>query len=239
MLVVLLQAAGPVSATHWGMVATPRWQENPGFSHQSWGFETRPQWRKVDLDRDGANDAYLMQEGGYGPDVTAANPFGQAAMFRSAFGDAFAWDWIDQGPMERDWVGLQGMIGGMGTGSLDFRVPAAAGQGCGREIWLQYIIYLPNGQEGSAAAAVLAADEAFAAPRGRQVEKSWHRIQALDDQGGSGQWWRVTELWRVQGPAGTDFVRIQTADKDKQKTAVSIIDSVDIMTRSIDEGEQD
>lgn len=223
------QIAAPAMAEYWGMADAPEWSAADGYSRQSWGFGTRPDWRKTDLDHDGDKDAYLIDEPGYAPDVHADNDHGRAFFIGSDFGDTFAWNWVDQGPMLKNWDGLQGMVGGMGTGAFDFAVPGHQAPGRARQLWIQYVVYLSNGQDGSATETVLAADSGFVTRQGTCVDKKWHRIGRLDDQGAGGQWWRVSESWLIDKPGPTDYIRIRTT-----KGSVTIIDSVDIMTRTVD-----
>jgi hypothetical protein len=222
--------APPARAKYWGMVDAPAWQESEGYTRQSWSFDSEPAWQKADLDGDGDKDAFIVDGKGFGADRARENDYGGAFFIRTAYGDAFAWDWVDEGPMFLDWEGLQGMLGGMGGGSFDFLVhlPAAAQQS---ELWLQYVVYLANGRDGSAVIVTPAAGREFAAPLGTVVHKQWHQIHALDDQGGSGQWWRVTEQWDVDGCKGAVYLRLAT--KGKQSSV--IIDSVDILTRTVNE----
>lgn len=219
---------GTAVAEYWGMVDAPDWEGSEGYTRQSWGFNTEPLWHGADLDGDGDSDAYLGEESGYSADVDIQNAYGGAFFIRSDFGDAYAWDWMDQGPMNQDWNGLQGMIGGMGSGALDFRVHAQGPSGRDKQIWIQYVVYIANGSDASAMDTVISSTHDFATRQGTIVDKQWDRIAQLDDRGAGGQWWRVTELWRIGMPGPVDYVRIRTAPG-----AVNIIDSVDIITRTL------
>jgi hypothetical protein len=219
----------PAGAKYWGAVDIPGWSGADGYARQSWGFGAKPQWHKVDLDQDGDKDAYMTDEPGYGPDVQAGNGQGEAFFIRSDFGDVFAWDWLDQGPMMLNWDGLQGMIGGMGTGSFDFMVPGGPEPVRPMQFWIQAVVYLSNGQDGSATKTVLAADSDFARAQGSLVDKQWRRIGQLDDRGAGGQWWRVTERWQIDRPGRMQFIRIRST-----RGSVTLIDSVDIVARTLD-----
>ena len=227
MAVLLAQTA---RAEYWGMIDAPDWSAAEGYTHQSWGFDTQPDWQETDLDSDGDSDAYLITTPGYPADAAADNSFGTAYFIRTDFGDSFAWDWLDEGPMELDYIGLQGMVGGMGSGSLDFVVPVFVPDGYTQSVWVQYVAFIPTGSDGAAVGAQIAADGDFALPLGGVQSKSWQQIHDLDGQGGSGDWWRITELWEIDTPADTIYMRISTSD---QGTA-NMVDSVDILTRVMD-----
>jgi hypothetical protein len=226
----LLAVSTPALADYWGMADAPDWQASAGYTRQSWAFATEPAWQAVDLDSDGDTDAYVIEGEGYGADAALENTYGGAFFIRSGYGDSFSWDWVDEGPMDQEWTGLQGMIGGMGIGSLDFRIAGEILAGHGREIWVQYVAFIPNGSDGDALSLLLATDGDFSALQGSRVSKTWEQIHGLDDQGGSGEWWRVTELWRVDTPVAKDYIRIVTAGHG----TANMIDSVDILTRAVD-----
>jgi len=217
-------------AEYWGMIDAPDWSAAEGYTRQSWGFDTQPDWQETDLDGDGDADAYLVSAPGYPADVAADNAYGPAYFIRTDFGDSFAWDWIDEGPMEMDYIGLQGLVGGMGTGSLDFVVPAVVPSGYTQSVWIQYVAFIPTGSDGAALGVQIAADGNYGTPLGSIQSKSWEQIHDLDDQGGSGDWWRVTEFWEIDTPTGTIYVRIATADNG----TANMIDSVDLITRALD-----
>ncbi|MFH2066828.1 MAG: Ig-like domain-containing protein [Pseudomonadota bacterium] len=219
--------AWEAQAEYWGMVNPPDWSAEPGYTRQSWSFSVQPVWQEEDSDSDGDSDAYVVDGAGYAADHAMENPYGQAVFFRTDFGDSFAWDWSDEGPMEQDWPGVQGMIGGMGQGTIDFRIPAAAGSG-DKEIWLQYVVYIPNGLDGSAVGARPASDESFGTVVGTQTDKTWEQIHDLDAAGGTGEWWRITEKWELSG-TNAEFFRIHI---DAAGTS-NIIDSFDCLMRSI------
>lgn len=218
----------PAIAEYWGMVGAPDWQGNPGYSRQSWAFASKPAWQEVDLDHDGDSDAFLVDGKGYGADAGLENKYGGAYFIRSDYGDSFAWNYVDEGPMGQDWEGLQGMLGGMGGGAIDFLVQTHA-TAHRSELWIQYTVYLANGRDGSAVTVRLATTRDFSVSLGTAVHKQWQRIDALDNQGNSGQWWRVTERWKIDRATKPLFIRIKTNDKEP----VGIFDSVDILTRPL------
>jgi hypothetical protein len=214
---------------YWGGEGAPDWSANADYTSQTWTFDSEPEWTEADLDDDGSNDAYVVNGDGYAAE-TSSNAFGIPVFIRTRY-DGTAWDWVDEGPMSLDWVGVQGMIGGMGQGSFDFSIPVAAAAGT-TEVWLQYVVYIPLGMDGSAAGITLATDSAFSATVGTQVGKSDEQISDLDDAGSNGDWFRVTETWQADADAvagGVLYLRITSTTG-----SFNLVDSVDAITHVVD-----
>jgi hypothetical protein len=222
--------ANAAAPDYWGGVSAPDWSANVYFTSQTWTFDEVPAWTDTDLDSDGDNDILVVDDG-----YTAErliNAYGDAVFTGTYYGDSFAWDHIDEGPMDQTWDGVQGMIGGMGSGSLDFYIPNADQSGtC--QLWLQYVIFIPNGSDAASVSAQLATDAEFASPIGTMKVHSGKQIHALDDAGATGDWWRVTEQWEVDGVPAGQYLRIITADADLG--TANMVDSVGLRTRVIDD----
>lgn len=218
--------AQPALADFWGGVNTPDWSGTAGYTNQTWTFDAAPTWTAVDVDSDGDNDAYDLNPV-YSAE-TQTNSYGTSQFYSTNYGDSFAWDWIDQGPMGQDWTGLQGMIGGMGQGAIDLSMPIADVTGS-TNVWVQYVSYLPNGSDGSSVNAQFASDSGITSLIGNQIDKSYEQITALDDQGGTGDWWLITEEWQVADAGDLLFLRINA---DGPGTA-NMVDSVQVMTSAV------
>ncbi len=216
--------------------AVPNWDGEEGFTLQKWAFTLATSWQEIDVDQDGDNDAYILDGDGYLADEALVNDYGGAFFIRTDYGDSFAWEWVDEGPMGQEWDGVQGMLGGMGVGTFDFKIKAAdIPEGYVREIWIQYLAFIPNGLDGSAMHSQLATDDDFTALVGEQIALGSERVASLVDQGSLGDWWLVTELWQVAEPIASDlFIRTATSAND----AANMIDSFYVITRAIDPGNQ-
>jgi len=214
---------------YWGAKKAPDWSANAYYTSQTWTFDSEPDWTEADLDNDGSDDAYVVNGDGYAAEASG-NAFGTPVFIRTRY-DATAWDWVDEGPMSLDWAGVQGLIGGMGQGSFDFSIPVAAAAGT-TEVWLQYVVYIPLGMDGSAAGITLAAGSDFSANVGTQVGKSDERISELDGAGSNGDWFRVTETWQVEADevaGGVLYLRITSSTG-----SFNLVDSMDAITRVVD-----
>jgi hypothetical protein len=229
-------AAQPAAADFWGGVNLPDWSGNAGYTNQTWTFTDAITWTDQDLDSDGDTDAGLIMppvaaDAGYTNPYSATGPMGTITypgLYYTSYGESFAWDYIDEGPMGQDWIGLQGMIGGMGQGSIDLYTPIADVTGT-TSVWVQYISYLPNGLDGSAVDAQLASDSDITNLIGTQIDKSYEQITALDDQGSTGDWWLITEEWQVAAAGDLLYLRINA---DAAGTS-NMIDSVQVMTSAV------
>ncbi|WP_319523074.1 Ig-like domain-containing protein [uncultured Desulfosarcina sp.] len=214
---------------YWGGENAPDWSANAYYTSQTWTFDSEPDWEEADLDNDGSNDAYVANGNGYAAEASS-NAFGTPVFIRTRY-DATAWDWVDEGPMDIDWVGVQGLIGGMGQGTFDFYIPVSTAIGT-TEIWFQYVVYIPTGMDGSAAGITLATDSDFSATVGTQVGKSDEQISDLDGAGSIGDWFRVTETWQADADevaGGALYLRITSSTG-----SFNLVDSVNAITRVVD-----
>jgi hypothetical protein len=118
------------------------------------------------------------------------------------------------------------MLGGMGEGSFDFYVPIAAMPGT-TQIWVQYVAFIPNKHNGSEVNAQLASDSGITTLVGTQTGKTCEQITELDDQGGTGDWWRITEKWEISKAGEALYLRV-FANVDG---TANMLDSVEIHTR--------
>lgn len=212
-----------------GGVDAPDWSANADYTRQTWTFYGEPDWTEIDLS-DG-NVVYVVNDGGYAAE--AANNAQGSPVFLQTTYNGSAWDWFDEGPMSTDWEGVQGMIGGMGSGSFDFYIPAATAAGT-TEIWLQFVIYIPTGSDGGAAGVVLTSDSDLSIAIGKRISNTDEQITALDGAGSSGVWWRVTQTWELdegEAAGGRFYLRITTASGG----TANIIDSVDVRSRVVDD----
>ena len=221
---------GSVSGeNYYGGVDAPDWSANADYTHQTWTFYSEPDWTEIELSN--GNVVYMVNNGGEVAE-TASNAHGSPVFLQTTYNGS-AWDWFDEGPMSTDWEGVQGMIGGMGKGDFDFFIPAAAASGT-TEIWLQFVMYMPTGSDGSAAGVSLASDSDLSVAIGGRLSNAWEQIAALDDAGSSGDWWRVTQTWQLdtdETAGGRFYLRITTASGG----TANIIDSVDVLSRVVDD----
>jgi hypothetical protein len=221
---VVVNAAG---SDYWGGVSAPDWSNNAHYTAQTWTFDTEPSWTDTDLDSDGDTDALIVDGDGYTAEILT-NAYGEAVFLETYYGEASDWEHIDEGPIDEDWGGVQGMIGGMGSGSLEFHIPNASQAGsC--QLWLQYVIHIPNGSAHESVSAIFASDADFTTPIGILTARSGEQIHELEDAGGTGKWWRVTEEWSVEGALAGQYLRITTADHGTD----NLVDSVDLLTRVV------
>ncbi len=235
---VSLVMAGTASADFWGGVNVPDWSGNANYTNQTWTFTSEVNWMDVDIDGDSDMDAGLIMppiaaDTGYSNPYFASSgmgPITYPGLYYTTWGDSFAWDWIDDSLMGSPWEGLQGMIGGMGGGSIDLYVPIADVAGT-TDVWIQYVSYIPNAASGADVDAELALDSDFTNLIGTQTGKSYQQITVLDDQGTSGNWWLVTEQWEVEDAGSLLYVRINA---DAAGTS-NMVDSVQVMTSAVPE----
>jgi hypothetical protein len=225
-LLAALIAEPAGAAEYWGGVNAPDWSGSVGHTTQTWTFDAEPSWTTRDLDGDGDGDVYLVDGNGYAAE-SQSNPYGSAVFLQTIYGDSPAWAYIDENPMGVGWEGVAGMIGGMGSGALDFYLPTAGLAGT-TEVWLQYVAYIPNGLEGDAYSTAFASASGFTGLIG-SGNSSYEKIDDLEEAGNTGDWWRVTESWEIEaaGELGI-YLRINTADSG----VANIVDSVQAITRT-------
>ncbi len=206
----------PALGDFWGKDA-PDWGTNAYYTNQIWTFADKVLW-----DDTGRVEPAIQPDNGY------VNPNHPPGLYRtgytvSVFG---GWDWLDEGPMHFKWDGLQGMLGGMGKGYFDFFVPIADVQGT-TSVWVQYVSYLPNKCDGSAMGALIGFDREFTKSRASD-SKTYEKVLELVDQGSSGDWWRITEIWAIKNAGETLYLRINA---DAPGTS-NMVDSVHVKTKT-------
>ena len=220
---------GSVSGENYhGMVNAPDWSDNAEYTRQTWTFDVEPAWTEIELYT--GEVAYLVNDGGYAAEAVS-NTNGSPVFLQTTY-DGSGWDWFDEGPMSTEWDGVQGMIGGMGSGTFDFFIPSSTATGT-TEIWLQFVIFIPTGQDGSAGGAMLTSDSDLSITIGQRLSNTYEQIASLDGAGGSGDWWRVTQTWQLDADDvanGRLYLRITTASGG----TANIIDSVDLLSRIVD-----
>lgn len=225
---VLALTAQPALADFWGGVNTPDWSANAHYTNQTWTFTDEVTWMDQG-DGNGIIMPPISADAGY-TNAYSSNgahmPITYPGFYNFYYGSSFAAGWMDQGAMGQDWDGLQGMLGGMGQFAMDFYAPIADVTGT-TSVWLQYVSYLPNGLDGSAVNAQLASDSGITALVGTQTYKDYMQIHELDDQGGTGDWWLITEEWEVDNAGDLLFLRVNA---DGSPGTANILDSVQVMT---------
>jgi len=226
--------------TYPGYVNPPDWSGNPYYTHQSWDFMA-----VADGDGNPAPPGGADPEGPseivtpYPPQAeygVAAwvNPYGTPLIIATAPISGYdgenpihAWEWTDWG-MGMETVLYYGHYGGMGSGYVEFQIPNHAG--LKKEIWLQYIVYIPRGGPGPAGAAVTSfwTDDDPEGDTATMLSKESEMI--CDTVGYSGYWHRVTEKWEIEPPSGTIYLRFEALATGGPAV---LIDAVDIDTRCI------
>ncbi len=210
-------ASQPAMADFWGK-NTPDWSGNAYYTNQTWTFTDEVAW-----DSAGHIDPAVKPDNGY------VNPNNTPSFYSTGYTVDFfgGWGWKDEGPMwPLDWKGVQGMLGGMGTGHFDFYAPIADVQGT-TSVWVQYVSFIPEGSDGSAVGALIGFDSKFTSSRASD-SKSWEKIPELVDQGSSGDWWRITETWEIENAGDLLYLRVNA---DVPGTS-NMVDSVQVMTKA-------
>jgi hypothetical protein len=217
--------------TYTGYMDPPDWSGNPYYTHQSWDFMAVDDGAGNAVPPGGANPTEIVTpyppQAKYG--VAAwVNPYGTplitgTAPFSGYEGEdpVHAWEWTDWG-MGMECDQFYGHYGGMGSGYVEFQIPNYAD--LKKEIWLQYIMYIPRGGPGPVGATVTS----FPTNTATMLSKEFEMI--CDTVGYSGYWYRVTEEWEIEPPSGTIYLRLEALATGGPAV---LIDAVDIDTRCI------
>jgi len=210
-----------------GYTNPPDWRVNPYYTHQSWDF----------LSITTENGTLKEPKAPYKPDAenhTApwVNNYGTPLFTETGWiklNAPRAWVWADNGMM----MGCSyyyGMYGGLGNGYVKFSIPNTTEK---REVWLQYIAYFghsfascglfsKNGPE--TLVSKFCSDPALTMPTGRMLKRTAEKIKGPAKK--FGKWYRITELWKLDGGSGVDYLYLATP-----KSFASLFEAVDIDTR--------
>ncbi len=232
LILALTLASQPAMADFWGAGA-PNWEGEAGYTNQIWEFTNEVTWDHIPVAPimppaapDTVENPFTFQ---YHPDQAASGPGLFMAHGEAQMPEPYSWSWVDEGPMGQDWIGLQGMLGGMGKltgdpepGAFDFFVPISAGT---TNVWVQYVSFVSNGQ--TLGEGMLASDVDFSNAVGTLANRAYDQIHELDDQGGTGDWFRITEEWNLEDVNDVVFLRVRA---DAPGTA-NMVDSVQVMTK--------
>ena len=168
-------------------VNPPGWEKNPYYTHQSWDFN--------ETGRDEKGKPLPPKEP-FLPDgkPPMVNPYGKPA-YTSYAANIKYFDW-SYTPMHMKCWTRHGMWAAMGTGlpaGLVFHIPNSKDRNLKKELWLQYVISQYN---GSVFATTVYADE------NRHFRMISRDKKEIKSGGGSGTWYRITEIWRenIPGP---------------------------------------
>ncbi len=235
----LILAAQPAMAAFWGEGA-PDWSGRAGYTNQTWTFSTEPAWEKhwftgnvyyeidppLAADKDVDNGNLVNNSGVAGAGTTGAGMFNH--YYTNTF-PAGSWGWVET-PMMGNWEGVEGMVGGMGTGYFDFYLPIENVPGT-TSVWMQYVSYIPNGQNwNNITTTEFASDKDFAnSMNATRTSSESIQIEALNDAGSSGNWWRTTEMWELEDAGDLVFFRVHL---DASGTS-NMMDSLQVMTSTV------
>ncbi len=232
----------PAMADFWGEGA-PDWSSMSNYTNQIWEFTNPVTWAET-------SHAFIMPPAA--PDTVenpntyqfhanepAAGPGLYAAHGEAMMPSPYSWQWVDEGPMGANWAGVQGMLGGMlktggVPGAFDFYVPIADVADA-TSVWLQYVSFVPNEafEPGNTplSAATLASDYEFTNVFGTLDNRTIEQIHDLDNSGGTGDWFRITEEWTVADAGDVLFLRVH-ADGQGPGLKANMLDSLQVMTTS-------
>ena len=226
--------------TYPGYVDAPDWSANSYYTQESWDLLP-----VEDPDVPGTYNGPALP---LAPDSATyggpgwENPYGTPNLYATGprigyEGESIehAWAWTDWG-MSMECDHLYGHVGGMGSGYVLIENPNKANPDLTKEIWLQYIMYLPVGgtgpEDNALSAFFLEAPELVdgnptSAGVGTMLSKEW---EELAGPGYSGKWWRVTEEWEIAPQPGKEFLWLANNVKDGPAT---LIDTIDMQTRCV------
>ncbi len=231
---LVILTAQSAFADFWGAGA-PDWSSEAGYTNQIWEFTDEVTWA-----HDPVADVVPPAE----PDTSVnsnrykydpGQPESGPGLFRvhgeASMPNPYSWAWVDEGPMNQNWVGLQGMLGGMGKadgepGAFEFFVPLPNMPGT-TKVWLQYVSFVPDNK--TLEQAILASDISMTNAVGNLKNRAYDKIPELEDQGGTGDWFRITEEWEVKDAGEVLFLRVRA---DVPGTS-NMVDSVQVMTHTI------
>ena len=193
-------------------VNPPDWSGNACYTHQSWGFNETGKDEKGKL---------LPPREPFLPDgkPSMVNPYGTPGYtFYAANKKYFDWTYI---PMRMKGWSRNGMWGSMGPGvpaGLIFDIPNHKSPKLKTELWLQYVI---SEYKGVAFTTAVYTDEKNSFTMiSRDKEK-------INSGGGSGTWYRITEIWEVSPAPPAAHVKIEFSKN------MGLIDQVSIDTRCV------
>jgi hypothetical protein len=226
------------------------WSENPYYTQQSWEFNSldidpdTPGWQFPECTEEGKEiaispglpgrgdppDPPLAPDGDFGAGVH--NPYGTPYLIYVGVDPADSavdWTWYSMaGPWERC-----GLYGGMGDTTLVFQIPNTDVEGNHLQLRVQFIqfsgTYPPD------------PPDAWEVHAGRGIDSVTHEI--LDTEGinlvseewntetdiGNHPWFHVTQIWEFDDQPTMLYISITD-----HKTSASLIDQVDIDTRSVE-----
>jgi hypothetical protein len=235
--------AGPHPGyTYPGYVDAPDWTSNPYYTRKSWDLLPVPD-PAVPGTYMGPALPLLPDAATYGGPEWV-NPYGDPTLYATGTRVGYAgeslehaWEFTDWG-MGMECDDLYGHVGGMGSGYVLIENPNIANADLTKEIWLQYIMYLPKGGSGPAdntlTAFFLEAPELdpltgdpISAGVGTRLSKEWEEFAG---PGYSGNWWRVTELWEIDPQPGIEFLWLAN---NVEGGPATLIDSIDIQTKCV------
>ena len=216
--------APPSNYTYNGYKSPPGWESKPGFSHQSWDF------KYIGVNSEGNAYGDVMPYGADAKQGSIPNPqnsFGTPMLYTGATpGDMSGWSANAMGydTLASDKTVFHGFYGGMGAYWLAFDVPVEGSIAVGhtRRAWVQYIVYATNNTSGVMDSRFYTAKELDDASRVADAMRESRDIVDLGKAGGTGHYFRVTEVWRL--PAQKVFYRLEGVG------GITMIDSVDIDT---------
>ncbi len=227
-ILLLCGIPGLIYADYWGdntYTQEQNWEDSDGYTRQCWGFNSSP-WDESAEDN---TTPYIVAGDGFAPDYAMANTYGGAYFTRTDF-TAAAWAWIENSIMNTESVNLQGMLGGMGNGTFDFKINVRTPSGYTQDVWIQYVAIIPNDSDETAMSVRISSTSDFSNSIGTLVNKEGVQLTGPDISLSSGKWWRVTELWQVKNPEDVEYIQVATATTG----IAQILDSVDIITRAGD-----
>ncbi len=193
-------------------VSPPDWSDNAHYTHQSWDFN------EIGKDEKGKP---LPPKEPFPPDGESpmVNPYGTPGYkFYAADKKYFDWTYI---PMRMKGWARHGMWGSMSLGvpaGLIFDIPNYRGQKLKTELWLQYVISQYRGAEFKATV--------YAGKNNSFIMISRDKKE-ISSGGGSGTWYRITEIWEISPAPPVAHVKIEFSKN------MCLIDHVSIDTRCV------
>ena len=226
--------------TYPGYVDATDWSANPYYTQASWDL--------LPVEDPDVSGTYMSPTLPFLPDAATyggpewVNPYGDPNLYATGPSVGYAGEDIEHAWAFTDWgMGMEcdhlyGHVGGMGSGYVLIENPNIERPNLKKEIWLQYIMYLPIGgtgpEDNALSAFFLEAPELVAgnptsAGVGTMLSKEW---EELEGPGYSGNWWRVTEEWEIDPQPGREFLWLAAS---AEGGPVTLIDTIDIQTRCV------
>ena len=229
--------------TYPGYVDAPDWTSNPYYTQKSWDLLPVPD--------PSVPGTYMGPTLPLEPDAATyggpewVNPYGDPNLYATGPRVGYAGEDLDHAWAFTDWgMGMAnddyyGHVGGMGSGYVLIENPNIANFDLKKEIWLQYIVYLPRGGPGPDGGMFTSfflddpeldplTGNPISAGVGTMLSKEYEMI--CDTVGYSGYWWRVTEEWEIDPQPGREFLWLAPSAVGG---AVTLIDTIDIQTRCV------